>query len=356
MRVSFRSKKNSSTTAVLARGRSVTVTMEIATDPPPATAPLSTSDSSSSSSSASSSSLSSLRDRFADDGYLWMKEALPRDVVNAWSDQFSSLLDDTFVALNERQHVTAPCHQVTGDNDGANNIYTLGLGARHGFREIVMRSPGRYEIAIAQDRSTAIYDTIQQYLPLVPDLLRQPQHHTIPLTWDDVKLQNMSIVTSIPGATDQAWHADGSHVSLIDHLPCHCLNIFIPLNIDLTMEVGPTQLRPHSHYYTRGNMLAGQMLLNQAKRTLRPVIAPLLQRTDCLIFDYRILHRGLAHSNANQSQRILLNVTVSLPWFKDVVNFPKRSLYDNSDAVVDDVDDETATKVHDDKDGGADET
>ena len=47
----------------------------------------------------------------------------------------------------------------------------------------------------------------------------------------------------LPGAGDQAWHSDGAHVSLSKHLPCHVLNVFIPL-VDLTLELGPTEFRP----------------------------------------------------------------------------------------------------------------
>jgi Phytanoyl-CoA dioxygenase (PhyH) len=237
------------------------------------------------------------------------------------------------------------------------------LGAKHGFREIVMRSPGRYEIAIRRrqgggrddddddDKTRAatttdeIYSVVQQYLPFVPDLLRPAASSTAaaaeadePLfwTWDDVILQGLSIIISTTGAVEQAWHADGGHVSVSDHLNCHCLNIFIPLQ-DLSTTLGPTELRPHSHYYTRGHQQLGrQLLLAKARKTLRPVVAPLLRKSDCLIFDYRLLHRGLAHTCTNISQRLLLNLTISLPWFRDVVNFPRRSLYDDNNNNDDD--------------------
>lgn len=260
-----------------------------------------------------------LRAQFADDGYLWVKQRLPQDSVNEWADVFQSFLAQIFVELYVRKLVAFPHHRRDQD-------YALKLGAKHGFREIVMRSPGRYELAILSNdpRRASILDTIQQSLPFVPDLLR-PDNATEPLTWDQVTIQGMSLIVSTTGATDQAWHSDGGHMSLSQHLPCHCLNIFIPLT-DLRPELGPTELRPHSHTYTRD--LAKLMLLAKARKTLRPPVAPCLQKSDCLLFDYRLLHRGLAHTTSSQEQRCLLNLTVSLSWFKDVVNFPKRSMYD----------------------------
>jgi ectoine hydroxylase-related dioxygenase (phytanoyl-CoA dioxygenase family) len=53
---------------------------------------------------------------------------------------------------------------------------------------------------------------------------------------------NISVVIAEPGAAEQKWHADGGHLSIWKHLPCHCLNIFLPL-VDITEELGPTELR-----------------------------------------------------------------------------------------------------------------
>lgn len=266
-----------------------------------------------------------VNESFADDGYLWVKQQLPQQSVDDWSKIFESMLEDTFLKLYQRKLVPFPHHRRDQD-------YALKCGAKHGFREIVMRSPGRYELAILNDdpRRTSILETVQCSLPFVPDLLR-PNDVTEPLTWDQVILQGMSIIVSTTGASDQAWHSDGGHVSLSQHLPCHCLNIFIPL-IDLCPELGPTELRPHSHTYTRN--LTKLTLLAKARKTLRPTVAPCLRKTDCLIFDYRILHRGLAHTSSSQEQRCLLNLTVSLPWFKDIVNFPKRSMWDTLEELV----------------------
>ena len=48
----------------------------------------------------------------------------------------------------------------------------------------------------------------------------------------------------------QAWHSDGPHLSATADLPCHCLNVFVPL-VDVTACNGPTEIRPGSVSMTR---------------------------------------------------------------------------------------------------------
>ena len=42
-----------------------------------------------------------------------------------------------------------------------------------------------------------------------------------------------------PDGSDQPWHADGGHLYQHEHLPPHCLNVFVPL-IDMEQAHGPT--------------------------------------------------------------------------------------------------------------------
>lgn len=87
----------------------------------------------------------------------------------------------------------------------------------------------------------------------------------------DYVVANRSLVISMPGCSDQAWHSDGPHMSATEDLPCHCFNVFIPL-VDVTEENGPTEIRPESQFYTRD--LAKSMLLARIKKTLKPVVGP----------------------------------------------------------------------------------
>jgi Phytanoyl-CoA dioxygenase (PhyH) len=331
-----------------------------------------------------------------------------------------SIFDSIFKDLYHHGHTSFPFHcrsqplQGEQQQQGPTQYeYAMaGLGVKHGFREIVMRSKGRYEISLlhplfqgrGQDDAAAAatvvqskIDVLRDYImtecplisSLVPMLLQvakgETRENNVRNDDDDpYYLSNMSLVVSTPGSPAQAWHADGGHLSLQQHLPCHCLNAFIPLH-DITTALGPTELRPGTHVYTRN--LAPMLLTARCKRQLQPAVAPLLRRGDVLLFDYRILHRGLANqeqhehkSNEHEEQssshplstgsrsdrlhcdsltttsssshpnndnnetrlasnrrtavhdknRYILVFTIAKKEFRDVLNFPSQSLYDRT--------------------------
>jgi hypothetical protein len=252
------------------------------------------------------------QERFSADGYWWEKQVLPVRVIAPWKAFTTAVVEQIFTALHKRRDLLASVKA---------NIMKVGI--KHGFREIVMRSPGRYEIALKESskflqiNNMPSLPELQQFLPFIPVFLNTS-------SWEDVQICHISLVLALPGSKEQSWHADGGHVDLQHHQPCHCLNIFIPL-LDLTSDLGPTELRPGTHVHTRN--LAPMMLAAKARKTLQAPVAPLLQLGDVLVFDYRILHRGLA--NVSQQNRPILVLTVAQAWFKDVLNFPARSLKDH---------------------------
>ena len=125
-----------------------------------------------------------------------------------------------FRLLHENGHTQFPVH--CHDSE-----YLLGLGAKSGFKELVMRSPGRYELSLLDmlDEVPDIKRIVKKLEPLLPKFLGGGYKSTLPL-----KLCHVSLLVSTPGATDQGWHADGGHASLHQHLPCHCANVFVPLH------------------------------------------------------------------------------------------------------------------------------
>ena len=175
---------------------------------------------------------------------------------------------------------------------------------------------------------------------------------------NDYYICNLSLLVATPGCPTQSWHADGGHTSLTNHEPCHVFNVFIPL-VDVPLSMGPTELRPGTHYHTRN--LASMMLVAKARKTLRSPVTPELKMGDALVFDYRILHRGRANMGDVVTQdlttddsvdgndvkesttaleeeersaddgcgrhRPVLVITFARRWFVDVCNFPKRSIF-----------------------------
>eukprot|EP00977_Amphora_coffeiformis_P012464 scaffold3077_cov162-Amphora_coffeaeformis.AAC.23 len=269
-----------------------------------------------------------LRDRFSKDGFVCLRQALPTDALNDWQAIFAELWSFLFQKLFDHGHTSFPKDSCLA-TDTSKTRYALGLGVKNGFREVVMRSPGRYELSLLNHddwfQEKGGLDLLEQLKSqldsVVPALLGKS-------TWNDVHITNLSFVVSTPGASMQGWHADGGHVSLDEHKPCHCFNVFIPLQDMPSMDWGPTELRPGSQYYTRN--LAPMLLAAKCRKQLRPTQAPLLQLGDILAFDYRILHRGLANTTKDKNRAVLV-LTVCEPWFEDLLNFPKKSLYESAE-------------------------
>jgi hypothetical protein len=267
----------------------------------------------------SSSSNSGVRQAFDDDGFVVMKEIIPQPILQDWQIFADKYWKEVFELLYQNGHTSFPTYYRVGD-DGLRE-YALGRGIKNGFRDVVMRSPGRFELSL-------LHPSSEHHPPLEP-LMEQLNEMMVPqllnaTSWKDLKISNLSLIVATPGSTEQSWHADGGHMSVSKHLPCHCMNIFIPL-VAITMENGPTEIRPGTHYHTRN--LAKMMLAAKARKTLRPPMAPMLSLSDALLFDYRVLHRGLANVCVDEKElRTILCLTVAQPWFKDILNFPQRSI------------------------------
>ena len=194
----------------------------------------------------------------------------------------------------------------------------FGIETDEGFAEIVQRSPQRYDILLDRDAALGRDPLLREqaaFLPLVRAILG-PR----------ARLALLGAVVARPGAQEQAWHADGAHLFLerTPHLPPHCLNVFIPL-IDLTLDVGPTELCLGSHRLT-AKLTApyDPAATNLAAIGFTGTPIPALARAgSAIIFDYRLLHRALP--NPSSRDRPILYLTFAQPWFREQ-NFPERRL------------------------------
>ena len=270
--------------------------------------------------------LESFKRQFSKDGFLLSKQIIPKDDLEQWRQFANTYFHQCFERLHAYGHIKAPTDIIANttnatcgnSTDGSQRKYTMGLGVKCGFREIVMRSPGRYELSLLECEDCPPIDIINDRLfPLVPNLLGATR-------WEELKVCHLSLVISTPNSPEQSWHADGGHVSVSEHLPCHAANVFIPLR-NVPLELGPTEFRPGTQVYTRN--LAPMMLAARARKQLRPPVTPELELGDALCFDYRVLHRGRA--NRSMDYRAILVITYSQPWYNDVCNFPARSMTDS---------------------------
>lgn len=125
-------------------------------------------------------------------------------------------------------------------------------------------------------------------------------------------------IVSLPGAADQAVHADTPHLFEVGpHLPPHYVNLFAGA-IPAAAGVGPTALVHGSH---RREYVA-QYHTNEVLQpeVWNDLVRPRLEPGDVLVMDCRILHFGLANTHATV-ERPLLYSNVTAHWFHDPKNW-----------------------------------
>ena len=139
----------------------------------------------------------------------------------------------------------------------------------------------------------------------------------MPVVWqilgDDVTLIHKGVFLSMPGAEHQNYHQDGPHLNSKIQLPCHAVNVFIPL-VDLSARNGPTE-------FCLGSHILGFEDYDKANVSL-----PQVQAGTPIIFDYRLGHRGLANSSTHCRPVLYCTYAASKDGkeFRDSVNFSAR--------------------------------
>jgi ectoine hydroxylase-related dioxygenase (phytanoyl-CoA dioxygenase family) len=139
-----------------------------------------------------------------------------------------------------------------------------------------------------------------------------------PLLGEGYKVSSLTIVVSYPGSEMQHVHRDHSHLFPQENvgrdMPPHAINVAVPL-VDLDAEVGSTGLWLGSHRWE-----------TDAPCNVEQMVAPTLQRGDCMMIDYRTMHGGLP--NRSTRVRPILYVVYARPWFFDEKNFVSRNPLD----------------------------
>ena len=204
----------------------------------------------------------------------------------------------------------------------------IGIGSAAGFDEVVQRSPGRWDIPI----SPSEFGVNERALPwwsLITAVLGEDAEHSF-----------SGVVYSDPGSPAQCWHIDSPHVSA-DHLPPHALNVMVALH-DTPLAMGPTEIAKGSHRLTNhlqnpalvSNELvyqhettAPEQLLADTQESVPEGVSSALTAGSCLIFDDRILHRGLG--NASDSRRSMAYFSYRQAGYRENTHFEaQRSIYD----------------------------
>lgn len=122
---------------------------------------------------------------------------------------------------------------------------TLGIGSRAGFREVCLRSPGRYDVPCNFDEfPSELLERIETIASQVLVTDAAPPSTGAPT----LGRAFAGLVRASPESEAQIWHADSPH-STAQHTSPHLLNVLVP-SVTVTEEMGPTELVPGSHLLT----------------------------------------------------------------------------------------------------------
>jgi hypothetical protein len=113
------------------------------------------------------------------------------------------------------------------------------------FHEIVHRAKARFDMQLGEGSAPSpLPAKLLARAPWTP-LLRK-------VLGEDMATIFTGAVVALPGAAPQPCHMDGGHLFhstggwQAEHLPPHCLNVFMPL-VDVTATNGPTEFWPGTH-------------------------------------------------------------------------------------------------------------
>jgi len=218
--------------------------------------------------------------------------------------------------------------------------HEMKVGNKFGFKEMVLRAPGRFDMQWRIDGEEHFMDpqnVLSKFLPFVHEVFGGEKM---------TSLNFNGCLMSLPGAKEQLWHIDGEHlytseenvrcygdnnVTFFDRekderkdnsiLPAHCLNIFIPL-VDVESNNGGTEFCLGSHFHTKffsDDIVWQDKTWKDRIGFKGDVMAVKVNAGEVLAFDYRVLHRALEHGG--KEARPLLYYTFTKRWFSDAMNF-----------------------------------
>ena len=256
---------------------------------------------------ASEAPLADAQRRLEEDGYLLIED----------------LCDPEFVA-----HLLEVSLRRSDQVMSALGAQSIGIGSAAGFDEVVQRSPGRWDIPISPDEF-CVDERALPWWPLIAAVLGGDAEHSF-----------SGVVYSDPGSPAQHWHIDSPHVSAV-HLPPHALNVMIALH-DMPLSMGPTELAKGSHRLTnhlqnralvsdelvyQHETTAPEQLVAHTEQAMPEGFSSALTAGSCLIFDDRILHRGLG--NTSNNRRSMVYFSYRQAGYSDNTHFEaQRSVHD----------------------------
>jgi ectoine hydroxylase-related dioxygenase (phytanoyl-CoA dioxygenase family) len=197
----------------------------------------------------------------------------------------------------------------------------FGLGKENGFRELVNKDVGRFDLNLdhiceEQDPELFICAIRNHMEAVIAPVL-------VETFGEDYVLNAKGVVTSYPGTSSQNWHIDSSWLFKgLTQQPCHFVTCFMPL-YTATAAIGPTEFAAGSHAHT--HVLGRNKVEEQYPPPdicdailARPDVTKLTMDCavgDIIVMDGRLLHRGLA--NISDQVRPLVYLSFCPPWYRE---------------------------------------
>jgi hypothetical protein len=194
--------------------------------------------------------------------------------------------------------VVEAMHREFAAQFGTADLVRMGeLAAKPAPKRLMKVSDARYDIVL---RMTGAFGHPQVFANgLLLQLLR-------PLLGQHMLLNSLTAVVSHPSSQQQGIHRDYPH--LFDYargLPAHAVTAVVPL-IDVDLVTGPTGVWLGSHLWDSHEMPNQSMTVSA------------LERGDCMLMDYRLMHAGLP--NRSGRARPMVYMVYARPWFFDQHN------------------------------------
>jgi hypothetical protein len=261
-------------------------------------------------------------EHFAADGVAWVRGLVPGPLLAMINSVMRARATRVMAALGSRP---------------------IGIGSRNGYHELVQRSPGRFDVPMREQDLEPIWGMQGSTAPGVPwmGLVRA-------VLGPDARPSFCGVVFSRPGSPAQQWHIDSPHEAAEDR-PAHAVNVLLAL-ADIPLAAGPTEVARGTHLLTnhlRRPWLDRDSLLYQTATEVTPAILrqdgqdsgaseqPTVQPMaagDFLMFDDRILHRGLANDSGQERWVAYFSYLRPRPGLEEIADThfeASRSLFDS---------------------------
>ena len=207
------------------------------------------------------------------------------------------------------------------------------------FAEICHRSRKRWDMRIDQaaepDFAALVEATLDVARPIIQETVLADLQDASECDAEapTVALDSSGAVISIKGAKAQRFHTDAGvdAFGAAEADPSQRLfNVFVPL-VEVEENTDGTQFWPGSHLISDAPRLAREDRLVRNEQRMQEMIAPAIPAGGVLIFDYRVVHRGLKNG---ARERPIAYAVCSTGNAKDQ-NFPQLSIRDATSQMAD---------------------